>query len=178
MLKYNITKNTVKRETDGSGTSKQKSNKKKTFMEIEVTETKVHGKHFPLVSGQTLVTAKIVSSTFLTRNAYIYITASENLRQKFLYASQTIPIGLKATTGKLSSYLLQGILYLKHNTEYTVTLDICSFVHQCNTFTSYFLLIVDMFRPHTAIFRCYSILSRSWYSVMPLFAYVMLPAMC
>jgi hypothetical protein len=25
---------------------------------------------------------------------------------------------------------------------------------------SYILLIVDMFRPHTAIFRCYSILSR------------------
>jgi hypothetical protein len=42
-----------------------------------------------------------------------------------------------------------------------LTLDICSFVHQCNTFTSYILLI-DMFRPHTAIFRCYSILSRSW----------------
>jgi hypothetical protein len=61
-----------------------------------------------------------------------------------------------------------------------VTLNICSFVHQCNTFTSYFLLIVDMFRPHTAIFRCYtsSILSRSWCSVMPIFAYVMLPAMC
>jgi hypothetical protein len=29
-----------------------------------------------------------------------------------------------------------------------LTLTICSFVHQCNTFTSYFLLIVDMFRPH------------------------------
>jgi hypothetical protein len=27
-------------------------------------------------------------------------------------------------------------------------LSTCSFVHQCNTFTSYFLLIVDMFRPH------------------------------
>jgi hypothetical protein len=39
--------------------------------------------------------------------------------------------------------------------------NICSFVHQCNTFTSYILLIVDIFRPHTAIFRCYSILSRS-----------------
>jgi hypothetical protein len=35
-----------------------------------------------------------------------------------------------------------------------------------------------MFQPHTAIFRCYSILSRSWCSVMPIFAYVMLPAMC
>jgi hypothetical protein len=35
-----------------------------------------------------------------------------------------------------------------------VFLKICSFVHQCNTFTSYILLIVDMFRPHTAIFRC------------------------
>jgi hypothetical protein len=33
-------------------------------------------------------------------------------------------------------------------------LNICSVVHQCNTFTSYILLIVDMFRPHTAIFRC------------------------
>jgi hypothetical protein len=30
------------------------------------------------------------------------------------------------------------------------------------TFTFYYLLFVDMFRPHTAIFRCYSILSRSW----------------
>jgi hypothetical protein len=58
-----------------------------------------------------------------------------------------------------------------------LSLNICYFVHQCNTFTSYFLLIVDMFRPHTAIFRCYSILSRSWCSVMPIFAYVMLPAM-
>jgi hypothetical protein len=29
-----------------------------------------------------------------------------------------------------------------------LTLNICSFVHQCNTFTSYFLLIVDMFRQH------------------------------
>jgi hypothetical protein len=47
------------------------------------------------------------------------------------------------------------------------TLNICSFVHQCNTFT--ILLIVDMFRPHTAIFKCYSILSRSWCSVMPIF---------
>jgi hypothetical protein len=35
------------------------------------------------------------------------------------------------------------------------------------TFTFYFLLFVDMFRPHTAIFRCYNILSRSWCSVMP-----------
>jgi hypothetical protein len=50
--------------------------------------------------------------------------------------------------------------------------------NQCNTFTSYILLIVDMLRHHTAIFRCYSILSRSWCSVMPMFAYVMLPAMC
>jgi hypothetical protein len=41
------------------------------------------------------------------------------------------------------------------------TLNICSFIHQCNTFTFYFLLIVDMFRPHTAIFKCYSILSKS-----------------
>jgi hypothetical protein len=57
-------------------------------------------------------------------------------------------------------------------------LNICSFVHQCNTFTFYFLLIVDMFRPHTAIFRCYSIVPRSCCSVMPIFAYVMLPAMC
>jgi hypothetical protein len=68
-------------------------------------------------------------------------------------------------------------------------LNICSFVHQCNTFTSYILLIVDMFWPHTATFRCYSILStaifrcystlsRSWCSVMPISAYVMLPAMC
>jgi uncharacterized membrane protein YagU involved in acid resistance len=48
-----------------------------------------------------------------------------------------------------------------------LTLNICCFLHQCNTFTSYFLLIVDMFRPHTAIFRCYSILSRGWCSVMP-----------
>jgi hypothetical protein len=47
-------------------------------------------------------------------------------------------------------------------------LHICSFVHQCNTFTSYFLLIVDMFRPHTAIFKCYSILSGRWCSVMPM----------
>jgi hypothetical protein len=37
------------------------------------------------------------------------------------------------------------------------------------TFTFYFLLIVDMFRPQTSIFRCYSILSRSWCSVMPIF---------
>jgi hypothetical protein len=29
------------------------------------------------------------------------------------------------------------------------------------TFTSYYLLFVDIFRPHTAIFRCYSILFRS-----------------
>jgi hypothetical protein len=57
-------------------------------------------------------------------------------------------------------------------------LNIRSFVHQCNTFTSYFLLIIDMFRPHTAIFKCYTILSWSWCSVMPIFAYVMLPAMC
>jgi hypothetical protein len=59
-----------------------------------------------------------------------------------------------------------------------VTVNICSFVHQCNTFTSYSLLIVDMFQPHTAIFKCYSILSRSWCSVMPIFACVLLPAMC
>jgi hypothetical protein len=58
------------------------------------------------------------------------------------------------------------------------TLNSCSFVHQCNTFTFYFLLIVDMFRPHPAIFRCYCILSRSWCSVMPIFVHVMLPAMC
>jgi hypothetical protein len=32
------------------------------------------------------------------------------------------------------------------------SLNICSFVHQCNTFTSYILLIVDMFRPHTAVY--------------------------
>jgi hypothetical protein len=60
-----------------------------------------------------------------------------------------------------------------------LTLNICSFVRQCNTFISYFLLIVDMFRPHMAIFRCYSIpSSRSCCSAMPIFSYVMLPAMC
>jgi hypothetical protein len=53
-----------------------------------------------------------------------------------------------------------------------LTLNICSFLHQCNTFTSYILLIVGMFRPHTAIFKCYSILSRSWCSVMPISAYL------
>jgi hypothetical protein len=37
---------------------------------------------------------------------------------------------------------------------FSQVLNICSFVHQCNTFTSYLLLIVDMLRPHTAIFRC------------------------
>jgi hypothetical protein len=37
------------------------------------------------------------------------------------------------------------------------------------TFTFYFLLFVDMFRPHTAIFKCYNILSRSWCSVMQFF---------
>jgi hypothetical protein len=37
------------------------------------------------------------------------------------------------------------------------------------TFTFYYLLFVVMFRPHEAIFRCYSILSRSWCSVMPIF---------
>jgi hypothetical protein len=58
-----------------------------------------------------------------------------------------------------------------------LALNICSFVHQCNTFTFYFLLFVDMLRPHTAILRCYSILSRSWCSVMPIFAYVIVPAM-
>jgi hypothetical protein len=36
------------------------------------------------------------------------------------------------------------------------------------TFTFYFLLFVDMFQPHTAIFRCYSILSRSWCSFLPM----------
>jgi hypothetical protein len=36
-----------------------------------------------------------------------------------------------------------------------------------------------MFWPHTAILSCYGILSsRSCCSVMPIFAYVMLPAMC
>jgi hypothetical protein len=36
-----------------------------------------------------------------------------------------------------------------------------------------------MFRPHTVILSCYRILSsRSCCSVMPIFAYVMLPAMC
>jgi hypothetical protein len=36
-----------------------------------------------------------------------------------------------------------------------------------------------MFRPHTAIISCYRILSsRSCCSVMPIFSYVMLPAMC
>jgi hypothetical protein len=51
------------------------------------------------------------------------------------------------------------------------TLNICSFVHQCNAFTFYYLLFVDMFRPHTAIFKCYSILSRSWCSLMPIFCH-------
>jgi hypothetical protein len=37
------------------------------------------------------------------------------------------------------------------------------------TFTFYYLLFFDMFRPHTAIFKYYSILSRSWCSVMPIF---------
>jgi hypothetical protein len=50
------------------------------------------------------------------------------------------------------------------------SMNICSFVHQCNTFTFYFLLFVDMFRPHTAIFKGYSILPRNWCSVMPIFA--------
>jgi hypothetical protein len=42
------------------------------------------------------------------------------------------------------------------------------------TFTFYLLLFVDMFRPHTAIFRCDSILSRSWCSAMPIFCLCLL----
>jgi hypothetical protein len=69
--------------------------------------------------------------------------------------------------------------YLARNSDkQNFLLNICSFVHQCNTFTFYLLLLVDMFRPHTAIFKCYSVLPRNWCSVMPIFAYVMLPAMC
>jgi hypothetical protein len=56
----------------------------------------------------------------------------------------------------LSIYCTLASCYIR------LTMNICSFVHQCNTFTSYILLIVDVFRPHTAIFRRYSILSRSW----------------
>jgi hypothetical protein len=43
----------------------------------------------------------------------------------------------------------------------------CSFVHQCNTFTSYILLIVDMFRPHTAIFRWQHHIGRNWHNRAP-----------
>jgi hypothetical protein len=78
----------------------------------------------------------------------------------------------------LQSFAVKFIYDLCLTNNVNLTLNVCSFVHQCNTFTSYFLLIVYMFRPHTAIFRCYSILSRSWCSVMPIFAYVMLSAMC
>jgi hypothetical protein len=46
------------------------------------------------------------------------------------------------------------------------------------TFAFYFLLFVDMFRPHTAIFKCYIIFYRSWCSVMPFFPYARVPAMC
>jgi hypothetical protein len=45
-------------------------------------------------------------------------------------------------------------LHFAYSIQIKPALNICSFVHPCNTFTSYFLLIVDMFRPHMAIFRC------------------------
>jgi hypothetical protein len=40
------------------------------------------------------------------------------------------------------SYCILASCYIRF------TLNICSFVHQCNTFTFYFLLFVDMFQPH------------------------------
>jgi hypothetical protein len=84
------------------------------------------------------------------------VRVAQNPKPYFTVSSETRP----TWRARLPYLYLPGIV------------NICSFVHQCNTFTSYFLLIVDMFRHHTAIFRCYSILSRSWCSLMPIFAYV------
>jgi hypothetical protein len=74
------------------------------------------------------------------------------------------------TVANCTSFFIREFLTKNNITVYCIlascyirfTLNICSFVHQCNTFTFYFLLFVDMFRPHTAIFKCYNILSRSW----------------
>jgi hypothetical protein len=56
--------------------------------------------------------------------------------------------------------------------------NIYTFVHQCNIHFLIFYYSSTCFGL-TAIFRCYSILPRSWCSVMPtFFAYARVPAMC
>jgi hypothetical protein len=69
-----------------------------------------------------------------------------------------------------ASIFVLGIYCILASCYIRFTLNICSFVHQCNQ-VIHFLIIrrYDMFWPHTAISRCYSILSRSWCSVMPIF---------
>jgi hypothetical protein len=125
----------------------------------------------------------------LTRSSHSvpFVAQTFPLKDRWIQIRGTIRPGDRTRTangvlredGWWTSYIHQMRIYCIFASCYIrLTLNICSFVNQCNTLTSYFLIIVDMFRPHTAIFRCHSILSRSWCSVMPIFAYVMLPAMC
>jgi hypothetical protein len=70
-----------------------------------------------------------------------------NLDSNTIYIDPKFRIFLQLFLTNDSVYCILASCYIR------LTLNICSFIHQCNTFTSYFLLIVDMFRPHTAIFR-------------------------
>jgi hypothetical protein len=82
----------------------------------------------------------------------------------YYYCVRLCPVVSRHHSPAVSALIvgLQGwVATLEFNTHWKPTLNICSFVHQCNTFTFYFLLLVDTFRPHTAIFKCYSVLSRS-----------------
>jgi hypothetical protein len=106
-----------------------------------------------------------VSWFALVRHNYWFTWSSSRLQFRLTETDSAIVYNCHQTLELL--YCILASCYIRF------TLNICAFVHQCSTFTFYFLLFVDMFRPHTAIFRCYSIFSRSWCSVMPISAYVM-----
>jgi hypothetical protein len=68
------------------------------------------------------------------------------------YGCLVLSISARKTCSILKS--CHGRLLYPSTQRHYRTLNICSFVHECNTFTLYFLLFFDMFRSHTAIFRC------------------------
>jgi hypothetical protein len=96
-----------------------------------------------------------VGTSQVSRSPKMAIHCKSTLTRERERVGPQLPTSLLYCSNPCSrGHLPNRIYWILASCYIRLTLNTCSFVHQCNTFTSYILLIVDMFRPHTAIFRC------------------------
>jgi hypothetical protein len=79
---------------------------------------------------------------------YYHYLDSRRHNNQHLWFIIIIGGGSSSSSSSSNSYSSSRIYCILASCYIRFTLNICSFVHQCNTFTFYLLLLVDMFRPH------------------------------